>query len=182
MATATATAGGLEARIVEQKRKIVEAEQSLESVVHELSGAEDVLQQLQSERHRECIDVALGKAKANPERLDRTIQATKDRITGLEGLKRRKEVALVDCRVALHDLTAEASRLENERAITAEGDETRLMISVTETAIETRNDAERKIGEGIHRLRSKKYLSEAHRRIAADAAFRLDRIRNGMRP
>ena len=179
---ATATMGGLEGRIAEQKLKIIEAEQSLEGVLHELSGAEDLLQQLQSERHRECIEVALGKAKANPERLDRTIQATRDRITGLEGVKRRKEIAVADAKAELYNLTDELTQIEQQRAISAEGDETRLTISVIETAIETRNDAERTIGEGIFKLRSKRYLSEAHRRIAADASFRLDRLRNGMRP
>jgi hypothetical protein len=71
--------------------KVREEEQALEGVIHELHGLEDLLAQLRSERMTECVAVAEGKARAAPERFDRQIQATKDRLTGLEDMKRRKE-------------------------------------------------------------------------------------------
>jgi hypothetical protein len=183
MATmAVETEGGIQARIRETQVKIREAEQAVEAVVHELSGAEDLLSQLQAERSQECVALALGKARANPERFDRQIQTLKDRISGLENVKRRKELVAVDWRVELHDLHAESARLESEKAIREDGEEVRRSISSIEIAIDRRNDANKTISEGIARLRARKYLSEGTRRIGMDSAFRLDRINAGMRP
>lgn len=183
MATmAVETEGGIQGRIRETQVKIREAEQAVEAVVHDISGAEDLLSQLQEERSQECVALALGKARANPERFDRQIQTLKDRISGLENVKRRKELVAVDRRVELHDLNAELVRLESEKAIREETDEARRLILSIEAAIEKRNEANRAITSGIERLRARKYLSEGNRRIGMDSAFRLERINAGMRP
>lgn len=183
MATMLATAeSGVQGRIREAQLKIREAEQGLEAVVHELSGAEDLLSQLQSERAQECIALALGRGRANPERFDRQIQATKDRISGLEDVKRLKEVAVTDCKVTLYELNDTVARIEDERAIHAEGEETRRLIFDIENSIETRNRSEKVIVHGIRKLRARRYLSETTRRIGADSAQRLERIANNMRP
>jgi hypothetical protein len=173
---------GLQARIREAQLKVREREQELEATVHELSGAEDLLSSLQTERMTECINMAKGVARADPSRFDRQILGTKDRISGLEALKRRREISLVDCRVLLFDLQAEAGKIELEKQIRAEGEETRAIISKVEDAIVARNRFEKEIAAGIHALRGKKYLGEMNRRLGTDSAFRLDRLNAGMRP
>ncbi|HLM81070.1 MAG TPA: hypothetical protein VK302_10600 [Terriglobales bacterium] len=182
MPTMTLTAtSSLQSRIHEAQAKIVEAEQSLDATVHELSGVEDLLCQLQNERTQECIAVAEGRTRADPSAFDKRIAAAKDKIVGLEDVKRRKEIALVDCRVALHDLNEKLHRIETEAAIRNEGFELDGLIERTRDHIETRNTSEQKIQLALTALRGKKYLSEQHRRRAFDAAQALQRNSLGMR-
>jgi hypothetical protein len=182
MATITVTAeSGLQARIREAETVVREKEQELEATVHEIRGAEDLLADLQSRRSQECVAVAEGHARATPAKFDSQIQGVRDRLAGLASVKQRREKAVADSKIALYDATAELGRIENDRAIRDEGEAIKQLISQIESAIEARDRAERTIREGVHKLRSRRYLAEANRRTGADASFRLTRLWAGMR-
>jgi hypothetical protein len=177
----TATSSEIQSRINEATRKVRESEQALEAILHEISGIEDVLTELQSERQQECVAVAVGNSRANPARFDQRIAAARDRLTGLEALKRRKEIGVADAKVVLHDLHVELSKAEQEKATRVDADNTRRLIGEVETAIEDRNRAQRIIQDGVQTLRARKYLSENTRRMGLDSAERLERRAVGLR-
>ncbi len=173
--------GGLQARIHEAERRAHETGQALEATRHEISGCEAMLQEISSERAQECIAVAMNKTRADPSRFDKQIQNLKDRIAGLEAIKRRREGEIAERKAELYELNAEASRIEQQRAIEAEGRDTRVLINEIENALEAHARSQRVIVEGIHKLRARRYLAEGNRRVGVDAAQRLERASVGMR-
>jgi hypothetical protein len=183
MATATVMTGSesIGKRLRDCRVQVAAAEQELKSVGAEIEAENDKLADLQSRRAAECRELVLGK-KTDPSKHDAAIRLATDRISGLTAIRRTRERACADAKADLHNVEAEQSRIEQERALKQEAEGISRLIAEVESVIETRDQAAKTIVEGIASLRAWKYLAESHRRLGFDAAQRLERISNGMRP
>jgi hypothetical protein len=182
MATATITMTQEEAqRLSEARKQLTDAERALKQTEAQITEESDKLADLQAQRTSECELLALGR-RAVPSKFDAAVHATQDKLAGLGAAKRTRERGVADARATFYNVDAELARLNQQKLIDAETRETAALIETTRLAIQKRDDLERAILDGITGLRSRKYLLEANRRIAFDAAQALQRISVGMRP
>lgn len=179
-AVTTMTEGEAE-RLHEYRKRLADAEHALRQTEAQITEESDKLADLQAQRAIECEALALGK-RADPSKFDREIHAMQDKLAGLGAVKRTRERAIADARATFSNLSAEQGRAEQERLLQKEDEDVKRLISQVEDAIQTRDRAAKTVVEGIASLRAWKYLAESHRRLGADAAQRLERIANGMRP
>ncbi len=183
MATATLTmTEGEAARLQEARKQLADAERTLKATADQITEVNDQLAALQAARATECEARVRGNPKAAPERFDAKIQAARDRLCGLEAVKRGCERDVSDARANFYNLSAAQGQVEQERLLQKEDEDLKRLISQVGDAIETRDRAAKTVLEGIASLRAWKYLAESHRRLGVDSAQRFERISNGMRP
>jgi len=181
---ATMTLTGTEAltkSINDCREKVAAAERALRETEAEIAAHSDKLAELQAARGEECETLARGNPKASPEKFDSKIQSVRDRLYGLEVVRRGRERDCSDLRAELARLQAEQHALEHEYAVAAEREEIQGLITRTRKAIADRDEAERRIIDGLTQLRSRKYLGPKNEYLGKDAAGGLQRMSLGMR-
>jgi hypothetical protein len=165
----------LDERIGRQRLEVHEWEEKARS-------ASEFLSELRAQHAETCADAVLGKASQGAvNKIAGQIVDVENKVIGIEKIVAVKRNELSESQAALQPLQIEQTRLAQARMIAEERDATEQLIAATDRALADLNTAATKFADGINSLRQRRYIGEANKHTAFDAAQSLERRGAGMR-